>query len=211
MPGADVFDRYTHEYDCWFDQHPELYWAEVNAVRRFMPPMGIGIEIGVGTGRFSVPFGIPFGVEPSRPMAQIAQSRAIAVCQAVGEALPFSDDRFDFALLVTVICFVDDVPVLLRETWRVLKPGSRLIVGFIDRDSALGRLYESRKENDEFYHQARFYSAAQVADHVLQAGFDRLAFCQTLSGLPRETPEIEPVRSGYGEGAFVVLSSRKRG
>ncbi len=210
MAGVDVFDQYAREYDSWFDKHPELYRAEVNAVRRFVPPVGIGIEIGVGTGRFSVPFGVPFGVEPSCPMAQAGKHRGIAVCQAVGERVPFPDGQFDFALLVTVICFIDDVPVLLQEAWRALKPGGRLILGFIDRDSVLGKLYESRKESDEFYHQARFYSAAQVADHVLQVGFDRLEFCQTLFGLPRETPEIEPVREGYGEGAFVVLSARKR-
>ena len=208
--GWMVFDQHVVEYDRWFDEHRQLYQAEVTALGRFIPQVGLGVEIGVGTGRFAIPFGIRPGIEPSRRMAEIAHDRGLAVCQAVGEALPFSDDRFDFALLVTVICFVDDVPALLREIWRVLRPGSRLIVGFIDRDSALGKLYESRKENDEFYHQARFYSAAQVADHVLQAGFDRLAFCQSLSGLPRETPEMEPVRSGYGEGAFVVLSARKR-
>jgi len=203
-----VFDRHVHEYDCWFDRHPELYRAEINAVRRLLPPTGIGIEIGVGTGRFAVPLGIKFGIEPSRRMAEIAQGRGLAVCQAMGEALPFPDGRFDFALLVTVICFVADVPVLLRETWRVLKPGGRLIVGFIDRNSALGRLYESRKESDQFYRQAHFYSAAQVGAYTLQVGFDRLEFCQTLFGLPGERPEIEPVRDGYGEGAFVVLNAR---
>lgn len=210
MAGVDVFDQYAREYDSWFDKHPELYRAEVNAVRRFVPPVGIGIEIGVGTGRFSVPFGVPFGVEPSRPMAQVGKHRGIAVCQAVGERVPFPDGQFDFALLVTVICFVDDVPVLLREAWRVLKPGGRLILGFIDRDSALGRLYESHKETDSFYRQARFYAAAQVAAYAVQVGFDRLEFCQTLSGLPRETLDIERVRAGYGEGAFVVLSTKKR-
>jgi len=163
VAGADVFDRYAREYDCWFDGHPELYRAEVNAVRKLLPPHGIDLEIGVGTGRFAVPFGIQFGIEPSRRMAEIAQGRGLAVCQAVGEALPFPDGRFDFVLLVTAICFVDDVPALLRGAWRVLKPGGRLILGFIDRSSALGRLYESRKEADKFYRYAHFYTAAQVA------------------------------------------------
>lgn len=208
--GWMVFDQYAVKYDRWYDEHRRLYQAEGDALGRFIPPAGLGVEIGAGTGRFAAPFGIKFGIEPSRRMAEIAQGRGLAVCQAMGEALPFPDDRFDFALLVTVICFVDDVATLLQETWRMLKPGGRLILGFIDRNSALGRLYESRKESDSFYRQARFYAAGQVADDVLQAGFDRLEFCQTLSGLPGEAPEIEPVRAGYGEGAFVVLSARKR-
>jgi SAM-dependent methyltransferase len=208
--GWTVFDQHAVEYDRWYDEHGQLYRAEVNALSRFIPLAGLGVEIGIGTGRFAVPFGIRLGIEPSRRMAEIAQGRGLAVCLAVSEALPVPDGRFDFVLLVTVICFVGDVPVLLREVWRVLKPGGRLIVGFIDRNSALGQLYESRKESDEFYHQARFYSAPQVGAYTLQVGFDRLEFCQTLFGLPRERPEIEPVRDGYGEGAFVVLNARKR-
>jgi ubiquinone/menaquinone biosynthesis C-methylase UbiE len=178
-------------------------------VRRFIPPAGLGIEVGVGSGRFSVPFGIKLGVEPSPRMAQFAHSRGISVCQAVGERLPFSDRQFDFALMVTVICFVADVSELLRETRRVLKTGGRLILGFIDRQSTLGQLYESRKETDQFYWQARFYSVAQVAHYTRQAGFNRLEYCQTVFGLPIKTSQVDPVGTGYGEGAFVVLSAEK--
>jgi SAM-dependent methyltransferase len=207
--GWTIFDQHTVAYDRWFDAHRPLFRAEVSAVRRFIPSAGLGVEIGVGTGRFAAALGIKYGIEPSRRMATIAQSRGLTVCQAVGEALPFPAGGFDYALLVTVICFVDDVPALLGEARRVLKTSGRLIVGFIDRNSALGQLYESRKESDEFYRPAHFYSAAQVADHVRQAGFGRLESCQTLFGLPGEAPEIEPVRAGYGAGAFVVLNARK--
>jgi SAM-dependent methyltransferase len=81
----------------------------------------LGVEIGVGTGRFSTPFGIRIGVEPSRNMAQIAKTRNILVCQAIGERLPFRDGQFDFALLVTVVCFVKDVATLLQEVRRVIE------------------------------------------------------------------------------------------
>jgi SAM-dependent methyltransferase len=207
--GWTVFDQHAVEYDRWFDEHGQLYQAEVNALSRFIPPAGLGVEIGVGTGRFAVPFGIRLGVEPSRRMAQIVRGRDIGVCQGVGERLPFRDGQFDFVLLVTVICFVEDVSDLLREARRVLRSDGRLILGFIDRNSALGRVYESRKETDQFYRHARFYAAAQVADHTRQAGFDRIAFCQTIFGLPGKTSDIEPVRAGYGEGAFVALSAEK--
>lgn len=46
------FDDYVTEYDAWFEKHPDLYLAELEAVRSFIPASGIGMEIGVGTGRF---------------------------------------------------------------------------------------------------------------------------------------------------------------
>ncbi|MEW6404310.1 MAG: methyltransferase domain-containing protein [Chloroflexota bacterium] len=211
MNAVSVFDEYAQEYDRWFDENQRVYQSEVDALRRFIPLMGVGIEIGVGTGRFAVPCGIKIGIDPSEPMAQIAKSRGMAVCRAVGERLPFRNDQFDFVLLVTVICFVEDPSTLLREARRVLKPGGRIIIGFIDRNSTLGQLYESRKDSDKFYRHARFYSVAEVAERARQAGFVALQFCQTIFGIPGETTETEEIRDGFGEGAFVVLSAERKG
>ena len=207
MRGITVFDKYAQAYDRWFNANEHIYRAEEAALRRFIPLTGAGLEIGVGTGRFAVPLGVTIGVEPAKSVAQIARSRGIAVCQAMGEQLPFGDNQFDFALLVTVICFVADVPDLLWETRRVLKTGGRLVIAFIDKDSALGRLYESRKERDKFYREASFYSVAEVAQWTVKAGFGGLQFCQTIFGLPDKNPDALQVRDGYGAGAFVVLSA----
>ncbi len=204
-----VFDQHAPEYDHWFDEHGPLYQSEVNALRRFVPRTGRGIEIGAGTGRFSVPFGIRLGVEPSRAMARLALQRGLAICQARGEQLPFQTGWFDFALLVTVICFVNSVPMLLRETRRVLKPQGRIILGFIDRNSALGRVYQARQAHDKFYQAAHFHSVAEVIDWIQQAGFGAMQFCQTIFGIPGDASTIKPVRDGWGEGAFVVLSAKK--
>lgn len=209
MDSVLTFDQHAQEYDRWFEAHALPYQSEVIALRRFVPRTGRGIEIGAGTGRFSVPFGVWLGVEPSRAMARIAHGRGIAVCQAVGEQLPFRGHQFDFALLVTVICFVDNMPALLREVHRVLRFGGQIIVGFIDRNSRLGQLYEARKPHDKFYRAAHFYAAAEVAECVQHMGFGALQFCQTIFGVPGDHPEEEPVHDGYGEGAFVVMSAEK--
>lgn len=210
MPVVKVFEQHAQEYDEWFDGHESVYQAELAALRKLVPATALGIEVGVGTGRFAVPLGVQFGLDPSRTMLRIARRRGLRVCQAVGERLPFRDGQFDLVLLVTVICFVDDVPALLRELNRVLKRGGHFIIGFINRDSELGRSYESRKEASMFYRDARFYSVEEVADWVKAAGFDSLRFCQTLFGLPSEhLPKILEIREGYSDGAFVVLSAQK--
>jgi ubiquinone/menaquinone biosynthesis C-methylase UbiE len=210
MPVVAVFDQQVDEYDRWFDEHELVYQAEVAALRKFVSPTGLGIEVGVGTGRFAIPLGIRFGLDPSRRMLKIARERGLRVCQAVGERLPFQDDQFDLVLLVTVICFVDDVPTLLRELSRVLKTDGQLVIGFINRNSELGQRYESRKDASAFYRDARFYSVEEVADWVKRAGFDAIQSCQTLFGGSSEfsTRDLE-VRQGYGDGAFVVLSAKK--
>ncbi len=66
-------------------------------------------------------------------------------------------------LVVTVICFVDDILALLRELSRVLKSGGHLTIGFTNQNSELGLLYESQKETSVFYRDARFYSIEEVA------------------------------------------------
>ncbi len=210
MPVVTVFEDHAQEYDQWFDRHELIYQAEVAALRKFIPGGGLSLEVGMGTGRFAVPLGIRFGIDPSRGMLAIARQHGLQVCQAIGEQLPFSDGQFDVVLLVTVICFVDDVPILLRELRRVLKPSGHLIIGFINRNSTLGRLYESRRETSAFYRDARFYSVEEVAGLVEQAGFRSLKFCETLLGDP-EQPGANglEVRDGYASGAFVVLGAQK--
>ncbi len=209
MSSVDVFDQYAQDYDRWFDDNTAIYQAEVNALSRLVPAQGLGLEVGVGPGRFAVPFGIKLGVEPASGMAHYARQRGIGVCQALGERLPFPDDRFDFALLVTVVCFVDDVPALLREIRRVLKGRGTVIVGFIDRNSALGRLYDSRKDTNKFCRGAHFYAVEEVVRWLHQAGFGEMNVCQTIFGFPGDPLATEQVQEGHGSGAFVALQARK--
>ena len=71
-----IFEESAREYDAWFDRHRLVYESELRALKRFMGSGGIGLEIGVGTGRFAVPLGIEVGVEPAAAMADLARSAA---------------------------------------------------------------------------------------------------------------------------------------
>ena len=210
MRGSGPFEKFADQYDRWFDEHEPVYRAEVAALRTYVPSFGLGLEVGVGTGRFAQPLGVKIGVDPARQMLLQAKARNISVCQALGEHLPFRNNQFDFVLLVTVICFVQSVSALFSEVSRVLKPGGRVILGFIDRASTLGQLYERRKDSDSFYKEATFYTVPAVAGLVQQAGFERLQFSQTIFGLPGEGVPFLDIRDGYGEGAFVVVAAKKR-
>ncbi len=208
MPKIEPFERFPQAYEAWFEKHSTLYEAEIKAIRTLLPPFKKGVEIGVGSGRFAVPFGIATGVEPSGKMAEISRSKGIEVIEGVAEALPVEDESFDLALMVTTICFVDDPLLSLQEIHRILKPEGCVIIGFVDRDSALGRQYEKNREESRFYGEARFYSADEVAGLLKKAGFSEIVCAQTLFGDTLEQMETS-VKKGCGEGAFVAIRARK--
>lgn len=209
LPGITVFDQFARGYDHWFDENSFAYLSEVEAIRRFIPEAGTGVEIGAGTGRFSIPFGIKVGIEPAENMAKIAQSHGLQMIRAVGEELPFKDKSIDYILMVTVICFLSDTPGAIKEVWRVLKPGGRIIIGFIDKESNLGMRYEAMKESNRFYRWATFYSVNQIMEVLSTVGFSDFKFCQTIFTNPKDMVRCDPVQEGHGEGSFVVLSSIK--
>jgi SAM-dependent methyltransferase len=168
------------------------------------------LEIGVGSGRFSAPFGIATGVDPARLLLPYATRRGIRVARAVGERLPFREGAFDYALIVTTICFVDDPAGTLTEAHRVLRPHGALCVGFVDRETPLGRFYLAQRAENVFYRDAVFFSSAEVDALVREAGFRDLTWVQTLLGPTHALAEVEPVREGRGVGGFVALRAVRR-
>ena len=209
MPKISPFEKHTKQYEDWFEKNRWVYEAELRAVKAMFPSKGQGVEIGAGTGRFAEPLGIKIGVEPSKRMRGIAQKRGIRVLDGVAEELPFDDYTFDFVLMVTTICFVDDIDRALLEAYRVLSHKGFLVIGFVDRDSMVGKMYSSRQNENVFYKDATFFSVDELAGHMNRAGFIDLTFNQTIFKALSETTRDEQVKSGHGEGSFVVMRGRK--
>jgi SAM-dependent methyltransferase len=208
-PGTEPFVRHHRRYDEWFERHSAAYLSELLAVRALLPWRGRGLEIGVGTGRFAAPLGVEFGIDPAAEMLGYASNRGVCVACAVAEALPFADGAFDYALIVTTICFVDDAGAMLREAARVLRPTGDLIIGLIDRDSPLGREYLAHQAENVFYREARFFSAAEVEMLLRETGFGEFVWIQTLSVPLSQVRDIEPLSAGVGRGAFLVIRARR--
>jgi len=206
MPRIDPFEKLSDRYDEWFERNADIYHAELEAIRQVIPfPEAKGLEIGVGSGKFALPLGIKIGVEPSKKMAEKAERQGIQVYSNPAENLPFSDDEFDFALMVTTICFVDDIIKSFSEAYRVLKPGGCIIVGFVDKESELGRRYFEKRSSNEFYKEATFYSSTEVLKFLKEVGFQIMKIKQTLiPGEPQGT-----ILDGFGKGAFIVIQSKK--
>jgi|SRR5690554_2379580 len=203
----NVFDENALDYDNWFERHNTAYQSELLAIKKAIPLQKSGIEIGVGTGRFAEYFNIKHGVEPSENMAQIAEQRGINVVQAVAEDLPIENELFDFALLVTTVCFLSDIPKAFSEIRRILKPEGEIILAIIDRNSELGKKYEMGKAENKFYKDAHFHSTEEITELLEQAGFGKFEYWQTL--FKENSTQIEQPREGFGEGSFVVIKGQK--
>ncbi|MEE4352803.1 MAG: class I SAM-dependent methyltransferase [Desulfatiglans sp.] len=209
MPKISPFEKHAEQYERWFVKNSLVYKAELRAVKAMLPSKGDGVEIEVGTGRFAEPLGIKIGVEPSKRMREIAQKRGIHVLDGVAERLPFNDYAFDFVLMVTTICFVDDIERSLLEAYRILSSGGILVIGFVDRDSMVGKMYAGRQNENLFYKEATFFSVDGLVGHMNRAGFVDLTLNQTIFGMLSEITNDEPVKPGHGEGSFVVIRGRK--
>ncbi len=179
---VDRFHRYADDYDRWFDDHPEAYRQELALVAAGVGAFRRGIEIGVGTGRFAAPLGLCYGIEPAAGMAQLARERGIAVIRGCAGSLPIRDRTFDLALMVTVICYFPDVPRALAEAHRILAPGGRLVLAFIERDGTIARKYLRGSAKSCFLSHARFFSLEEVEAMIAGAGFSEVRFAALSNG-----------------------------
>jgi len=209
MARIEPFEKYTEKYERWFDKNEYVYKSEVKAVREILPDFKNGIEIGVGSGRFSKPLGIKHGLEPSGKMRNIAESRRIKTFDGIAEDLPFKNNIYDIVLMVTTLCFIDDVGKAFREIYRVLKPGGFFVNGFVDKESKVGKIYQKHKNKSVFYRAATFFSVKEVLLYLKKAGFKNFIFAQTIFNTLDKIKKEEPVRYGYGEGSFVVIRAQK--
>jgi SAM-dependent methyltransferase len=212
MEKETVFDSNVAEYDAWYDEYPAVYQSELAAIReqlQKLPENIMGIEVGLGTGRFALPLGIKEGVEPSVPMAQKARKRGIEVIQGTAEKLPYGDLQFDFVLFVTV-CHLSSLKHALTEAKRVLKNDGALLIGFLDKDRTIADQYMEKRHRSNFFRHATFYTVDLLTRYLKDAGFKELQFNQTLFGNLESIKDLQMPKPGHGEGSFVVVKAIKK-
>jgi ubiquinone/menaquinone biosynthesis C-methylase UbiE len=98
------------------------------------------LEVGPGTGYYSLPVAERVQtlelLDVQREFLDHTTQRAkehglenLVPTEADARTMPYEDDRFDAAYLVTVLGEVPDQDQALRELARVVKPGGRVVVG----------------------------------------------------------------------------------
>ncbi|TEU06633.1 MAG: class I SAM-dependent methyltransferase [Candidatus Aminicenantes bacterium] len=202
------YDQNWQEYDGWYNSHPAIYQSELNVLKKTIPS-GVGLEIGVGTGRFASLLSARFGLDPSFHMLKLAKERGIEVVQGVGEDLPFKNESFNFILIVLTIWLVDNPLSLLKEAVRVLKRKGVLILGILDRESSWGKFYEQKAAKSQFYKAPHFFSPKEILQIFRDISVEFKAAFQTLLQPPPDIKNTEKPVKGFGRGGFVVLKAIK--
>lgn len=128
------------------------------------------VEIGVGTGHFarwlaSEGYRV-VGVDRSAPMlAEALQRGGVPLIRADAADLPFADDAFDVALLITTLEFLPCPERALQEAARVARQG--MILGVLNRWHPLA--WQRKRSGLSVWQVARFYAPPELARLVHQA------------------------------------------
>jgi len=143
------FDAKAKLYDSWYQTplgalcdtlEKEAIFSLIS-VRESECVLGVGCGTGVYLLELAQRGAQVAGVDSSPNMIEIAQRKLAGAGYAAhlkladAEALPFPDDTFDTALSVLLLEFVAAPQKIIREMFRVVKPGGRLVIGTLNRYS----------------------------------------------------------------------------
>jgi ubiquinone/menaquinone biosynthesis C-methylase UbiE len=148
LVGAALWWR-THPSACPYSQrfwveapHPFITRERLREILEPLPGERL-LEVGPGTGYYALPVAswlAPQGrldvLDVQMEMLDHTLRRAaeqgidnIVPTRADARSMPYPDDDFDGAYLVTVLGEIPDQEAALRELGRVVRPGGRIVVG----------------------------------------------------------------------------------
>jgi ubiquinone/menaquinone biosynthesis C-methylase UbiE len=182
IPSRIVFNEHAGDYDTWFDDHNSVYQAQLRILRGVVPDFRHGLEVGVGSGRFAAPLGIHSGIDTSAMLALMAKHRGVEITLGEAEHLPYRAGSFDFVLMMTVICFLEDIQRAFHEVYRVLEPGGTLVTGFIEAGGEIFQKYRHQPIKGQFLQFATFRTIDEVYGFFKDAGFADVSVLQTVHG-----------------------------
>ena len=126
-------------YDSARGYDPEILRQWLDLLSAHVPKDDVSriIDLGCGTGRFSVPLSAHFqadvvGIDPSQKMLEQARGKNsridVVFKQASGENLPEEDDSADMVFMSMVFHHLADPELTARECYRVVRDGGGVCI-----------------------------------------------------------------------------------
>jgi len=160
------YDKICHVYDLLAERSEEPVRLAGLVLLNPQPGERV-LEVGSGTGHSLAriaeavgPAGRAYGIDLSPGMLDVARQRMqdaevldrVALLVGDGTALPFADGSIDAAFMsFTLELFdTDEIPLVLGECLRVLRPGGRIVVVAVSKEEEDGigvRVYEWTHEH----------------------------------------------------------------
>lgn len=234
MSISKGFDEYASEYDAWFLENPNVLESEVRLVASTLRGAGKILSVGCGSGLFEKilreNFGIDItdGVEPSAPMADIARRRGMNVTEATGEEYDFPDGQYDAILFNGCPSYITDLRAVVEKVYAALRPGGRIILIDVPKESTYGIMYNLAKTLGTWDHPllegvyppnpypielckvARWRTTAEKTLLLELTGFRNLQFAQTLTTHPLYSDlKAEEPTEGCDKGDYVAITAYK--
>ncbi len=133
-----------------YSRQAEHYDETRSASRSVLRPLHLALEgapgrrlldIGGGTGNYALPLKHdgwqPIVVDRSQAMLARAAAKGLETVAANAERLPFEDETFDAAMMISMLHHVEDRRSALSEARRILRAEGRLVLmGFTGEDAA---------------------------------------------------------------------------
>ncbi len=231
---AIVFDEFAEAYDTWFLKNKNVLDSEVALLAHFLTDSGRCISVGCGSGLFEKllyqDYGIEIkeGVEPADGMREIAVKRGMQVRPGTAEQTELENNAFDTIIFNGTPSYIANLLKAFKNAFDALKPGGKLLVLDVPKESSYALLYNLGKEIGtwehayfdgaapenvypiEFVTAAVWRSTPDKVELLKQAGFKEFKFAQTLTRHPvySNLEKEEPVE-GYDRGDYVCICAIK--
>lgn len=158
------WERYADEWITWVrTPDHDSFWFYRDQFRVFVPPPGRAtVEIGCGEGRIArelTDLGHTVtAVDRSPTLLEAARRAGSAAGYVLADAtrLPFGDAGVDQVIAYNMLMDVDDMPAVVAEGGRILRPGGVLTLSIVHPFTERGR-FTSREPDTPFVMEGSYF------------------------------------------------------
>ena len=233
--GYKSFDQYASEYDAWFIENENVLECELRLVATCLEKGKDILSVGCGSGLFEkllkdhYDIDVRKGIEPAEAMADIARKRGMNVTVGTAEEVDYGKECYDIVLFNGCPCYMNDLGLALQKAYDALRPGGKVVVIDVPKESAYGLIYNLALAVGTWDHpllegvqpfmpypielvkQANWRTTRDKAEQIQSVGFEDLQYKQTLTASPCYSHlVVEDPQEGYDRGAYVAICGTRK-